>query len=41
MREKASVLAWVLFGCALDRTPIKTLLVMFAVAVALTAAVVC
>lgn len=41
MREKAAVLAWVLFGCALDGTEWKVLLIMFAVAVLLTAAAVC
>lgn len=41
MREKAAVLAWILFGCSLDGTPIKTLFIMFAVAVVLTAAAVC
>lgn len=41
MREKAAILAWAVFGCSLDGTPIRVLLVMFAVAVLLTAAAVC
>lgn len=41
MREKAAVLVWIPFGCSLDGTPIRVLMVMFAVAVVLTAAAVC
>ena len=40
MMEKLALIAWILFGCSLDGTPVKTLFVMFAVAVLLTAAAV-
>ena len=40
MMEGMALVAWILVGSALDRTPVKVLLIMFAVAVILTAAAV-